>query len=156
MFCFSYWQQLVNVAAAAGVNLVFDMDDQRQRFASNNTWDPVQAELLLQYNADHNVSVHGWELGNEPGHFNTRHPSSAIPAAQLAADFVAFKQLLLAHNSDAKLFGVDVCDGDAFPVCGTSAWMGEVLAAMDTASRAAGLQRFALDGVTVHFYVRDC
>ena len=59
---------------------------------SVSTWDSANAKLLFEHMLASNQSVWAFQLGNEPGHWLTRHGSPT--AAEHAQDFIALRELI--------------------------------------------------------------
>ena len=110
---------LVDFSKAAGWQLIYGANLISNRDAQN-AWDPAPFNSLLRYADDQGYALAGWELGNEPDlkckaghvrHVNCTMPQdAAVPPAQVAKDFGAFKALLRgsAVQKDALLLGPDV------------------------------------------------
>ena len=144
-----YWDELIQFVNETGFHLVWDLN-MRIRHINSTFWDPQDAIRLLNYMRDNNQLdvVHGFQLGNEPGHYQTRN--HGIPTAkQHGLDFITLSNLLDEYykpNQRPRMQGPDVCFGkltDDSP-CADTKYFRQVLQAAQGSS--------TLSDITVHSY----
>ncbi len=71
-------------------------------------WDSRNAASFVRYNREHNFSLWGYELGNEPGVWNWTWRTPIVTPKQHAADYAALRALLetvYAHESGENCSG---------------------------------------------------
>ncbi len=154
-----YWDQLVAFVDRCRLNLAWDLNMRVGRHAdATRPWDPVDAARLLDHVRTQGQTVWAYQLGNEPGHWQTRN-GGAPNATDHGRDFRALKALLDAaygggdggggggggETARPRIAGPDLCHGemtDASP-CADDAYFQEVLTSAGPGT---------LDDVTVHAY----
>jgi|EP00945_MAST-04E_sp_MAST-4E-sp1_P000486 heparanase len=114
-----YWDDIIDFVDACGFNLAWDLNMRIGRSTnSSDPWDPQDTLRLLDHVREKHQSVWALQLGNEPGHYQTRN--GGLPTAkQHGADFVALDKILSKYyppgsNLETKrprMQGPDVCFG---------------------------------------------
>lgn len=129
--------------------LVWDLCALSMRNAGDNSWDHTNAELLMDHIVENQQNVHGFQLGNEPGHWYTRHYPDGPTGEQIGADFKMLQDLVSAKFKGAAkqplVFGPDVCGpgelNDDHP-CADYQFFWDIVTGAES----------AISGVTVHHY----
>ena len=103
---YTYWDDLLDFCNRSGLSLSFDLNALSLRNRAGE-WDSGEAQDLLAHVRDKGQTVWAFQLGNEPGHWQTRHGGVPGPAAH-GADFVALRKLL---GTQHRIQGPDVCFG---------------------------------------------
>ena len=110
---FTYWDQMLGFAHAAGLVLAFDLNamSMRDNHAGVSVWNASDAKLLMRHMKESNQSVYAFQLGNEPGHWQTRHGGPS--PEEHGADFVVLRDLLKENfpGEMPRIQGPDVCFG---------------------------------------------
>ena len=142
-----YFDELQAFVQGCGFRLAWDLNGMRMR-NTDGSWDPTNARALLEHVKAAGQPLWAVQLGNEPGHFQTRSGGFPTPTTH-GADFLRLKALLHEifgdHATRPRVQGPDACFGhgtDASP-CANLTYMRSFLA-------AAG--RETLDDLTVHNY----
>ncbi|KAK7093360.1 heparanase-like [Littorina saxatilis] len=86
------WATYNNFFRTVGWDLIFILSDETIRH-TDGSWNPDNARQLLQYSADKNITIAGFELGNEynlyKGHFHTM-----VTPQQLSKDVNTLRNML--------------------------------------------------------------
>ena len=146
-----YWDEIVAFAEGCGFDLVWDLNMRVGRADdARAAWDPVDARRLISRVRGKDQRVWAYQLGNEPGHWQTRNGGS--PNATIHGnDFCTLSALLRSvdkgnlKRNPVRIIGPDVCYGsmtDASP-CADEAYFREFLMAAGSGT---------IDGVSVHAY----
>lgn len=114
----------------------------------DNSWDTRNAEDLFDHIVQSGQRVYGFQLGNEPGHWYTRH-EGAPSGSQIGADFLTLRRLIDEKFSGLPnvplIMGPDVCGpgelNDDHP-CADYEFFLEIVKGGEA----------ALDAVTIHHY----
>lgn len=113
----------------------------------DNSWDTRNAEALLDHIVEKHQNVYGFQLGNEPGHWYTRH-EGAPSGAQIGLDFLTLQGLVDAKFESSRaplVLGPDVCGpgelNDDHPCADYQFFLDMVKGG-----------EAALDGITIHHY----
>ena len=109
----------------------------------------IRAESLFSHMKNSGQYVYGFQFGNEPGHWYTRHYPDGPNATQLGNDLVTLRGILDSYFPDTKrrpvMFGPDNCGpgemSDSSP-CGDRKFFSDIITN----------GREALSGITVHHY----
>ena len=144
---FDYWNSIITFADRSGCKIVWDLCALSFRNATDGSWNSTNAGILFNHMVSNNQSIYGWQLGNEPGHWKTRHPTSGPDGEQVGRDLISLHDLVAEKFSftSTRIFGPDICGP----------------ASMTNASPCSTLQFFTdiisvaqpiLSGVTVHHY----
>ncbi|XP_076442083.1 heparanase-like [Babylonia areolata] len=100
------WKQLNDFVQEVGWDLIFDFN---QFLRKGDSWDPDNARELLTFSQEQNLTIHCFQLGNEPNSYHHNFNFS-IPGARLAKDMEQLRSLLTEfpayHNS--YIIGPDV------------------------------------------------
>ena len=108
-----YWDQLMVYTQATGCKLVWDLCALSLRTEPDNQWDSANAEKLFAHMAAAGQNLYGFQFGNEPGHYYTRHYPDGPDGVQLGADLVVLGGLMEKYfpeeASRPRLFGPDNC-----------------------------------------------
>ena len=125
----SYWDELIDFANECDFNVAWDLNMRIGRHTNaNNSWDPQDALRLLDHMKLKKQNVWAFQLGNEPGHYETRNGGTPT-ALQHAKDFITFSKILDKYypiistkigeggnveeeNNRPRMQGPDVCLGD--------------------------------------------
>ena len=141
-----YWDELIDFVSECGFHLAWDLNMRIGRSNDGRAkWDPVDAKRLLSRVKRKNQRVWAYQLGNEPGHWQTRnggHPN----AKNHGQDFQTLKSLLKATGQqDSRIMGPDVCFGNmtSESPCADANYFRELLV-------SAGPQ--TIQDITVHAY----
>eukprot|EP01052_Picozoa_sp_SAG31_P027851 SAG31_NODE_2641_length_5326_cov_9.734647_1_plen_416_part_00 len=157
-----YWDQLVNFAAVAGFDLVYDLNamgvGSSMRVPPDNHWNSTNAAQLLRHVArlPHQRAVlKAVQLGNEPGHY-AAETAGAPTAAQHGRDYRQLKALLASTfgtGAAPLVQGPDVCFGK-FLNCSTHNCTsgGDKCANLEYFDQLLVAARGSIDEVTVHNY----
>ena len=145
----AYWDALQDFVGDAGFHLAWDLNAMRSRNATSGTWDPTDATTLLKHVQSRGQSLWALQLGNEPGHFQTRSGGTPTPAEH-GGDFLQLHALLeqmygTSLDGRPRIQGPDVCYGsgtDSAP-CASSGYLRELLAVTGPN---------IIDDLTVHSY----
>lgn len=115
----NYWDEIVDFVEACGFDLVWDLNMRIGRSSNaSEPWDPQDAIRLLDHVQAKGQNIYALQLGNEPGHYQTRN--GGLPTAkQHGADFVALDGVLSKyyprenskHAKRPRMQGPDVCLG---------------------------------------------
>jgi hypothetical protein len=90
------WRSVTAYTAAAGLNLLWDVNAVDFRTAAG-AWDPsANASALLAFTSAQNLLVSAWELGNEPDIWN-KHFNLVVSGTQLAADLRTLQKTLASY-----------------------------------------------------------
>ena len=143
-----YWDEIVNFVKSCNLNLAWDLNMRVGRSKNGSaTWDSQDAVRLIERIVSESQTVWAFQVGNEPGHWQTRNHGSPN-ALTHADDFLAFRRILDEYFPNEldrpRLQGADVCMGrgtDTFP-CANMTYFSDLV------KRAAGV----LDDITVHTY----
>lgn len=102
----SQWLQFNKFAESIDMDVFFDLNA-LIRF-KNGSWDYENAESLIRFSHDHNITVN-WELGNEPNSFKHKF-NEVVNASQLAKDFITLRSILNKYPEykESLLVGPDV------------------------------------------------
>lgn len=65
----AYWDSLMDFVEYTGCQLVWDLCALSMRRAEDNSWDPANAEALLDHIIANKHKVFAFQFGNEPGHW---------------------------------------------------------------------------------------
>ena len=89
-----YWDDIINFVDTCGFNLAWDLNMRIVRHDNaSKAWDAEDARALLNHIRAKQQRIWAFQLGNEPGHFQTRN--GGFPTArQHGADFIALGKLL--------------------------------------------------------------
>ena len=146
----TYWNEIVEFAEDMGFNLAWDLNMRIGRKAGarrDTAWDPQDFERQARHILDKGQTVWAFQLGNEPGHWQTRNGGFPTPESH-GQDFLTLKSFMRtyfnASKSMPRIQGPDICFGngtDTSP-CATIAYLRTLL------SVAAP----ALDDLTFHDY----
>ncbi|XP_012942806.1 heparanase isoform X2 [Aplysia californica] len=103
------WDSITTFAQKVGWDLMFDFNLFKWHRWQEGLWDPSNAELLLKYSAERNVSIPAFQLGNEPN-FYKRNFNFSIPGDTLVKDFAELKRLTSEFDlyKNSKIYGPDV------------------------------------------------
>ena len=145
-----YFDQLLAFARRCNFDLVWDFNGMRMRSPDGATWNSTSARVLLERTLQQRSPLWGVQLGNEPGHFQTRN-GDPTPEAH-SADFRALSMLLddlfdgkTNVTKRPRIQGPDICNGHGTPTspCANLTYLRRLLltAGADT-----------LDDLTVHGY----
>jgi heparanase 1 len=165
----AYWDELTAFADACGFDLAWDLNMRVGRSGATNgtaAWDPVDARRLLERVQARKQRVWAYQLGNEPGHWQTRNGGDPN-ATNHGRDFRALAALLQeggrssnnSNNSNGggggggggggigrpRIMGPDVCFGamtDASP-CADATYFRALLVSAGPST---------IDDITVHAY----
>ncbi|XP_070206932.1 heparanase-like [Littorina saxatilis] len=85
------WEAVNEFARTVGWDFIMDLNALKRN--ADGSWNPDNARQLLQFSADRNYTIAGFEMGNEYGHFEKKF-NKTLTAAQLAKDVVALQKLL--------------------------------------------------------------
>ena len=138
---YSYWDEMLDFCNSSGLALSFDLNAMSMR--KGGAWDSTEAQSLLEHVRGKDQAVWAFQLGNEPGHWQTRHGGTPGPAEH-GADFAALRKLLeetFGNTKAPRIQGPDVCFGN-----GTSASPCASAEYLSTLLRAA---KGSIDDVTV-------
>lgn len=145
-----YWDQVIAFADRCGFRLAWDLNMRVGRgsgILSNTTWDPQDVVQQLDHMQSARQSVWAFQLGNEPGHWQTRNGGYPTPD-QHGHDFVVLDGLLRRYYPDEsqrpRIQGPDVCFGQGTQKspCASMAYLRKLLS---TANHS-------IDDLTVHDY----
>jgi heparanase len=113
----AYWDELLEFAEECKFNVAWDLNMRIGRHSNgNNLWDPQDTLRLLEHMKEKNQNVWAFQLGNEPGHYQTRNGGTPT-AVQHAQDFIALSKILDKYypvsksKSRPRMQGPDVCIG---------------------------------------------
>ena len=144
------WLDLNEFCDKVNMELLFDFNLMRRDAKGN--WDPSNAEHLLKFTEESNVTKNmAFELGNEPNslwhslHFN-------ITGSQMGRDYRILKKLLRSHKSfkNSKLLGPDLnavrkCDAKG-KHCKALKFLGKFLRKANKVVDAVTWHHYYLDG----------
>lgn len=113
---------IANFSNAVGWEVILGINDVSHRDRRSNAWNPRHFKQLLKYTHEKNISIAGWELGNEPnlkclskkGDIKpcdgARWKRRLFTPAQLASDYRLLFEVLQqqSSSSEAKILGPDV------------------------------------------------
>jgi hypothetical protein len=138
---------LMNFVDFTGCKLVWDLCALSLR-NPDGTWNSTNAQSLLSHVIQHNQSLYGLQLGNEPGHYWTQHFPNGVTAEHLGNDFQTLDTMIQTMFSPEKrplLFGPDICGPGTMngtSSCSTEQYFTDIL------HNTSGV----LDGVSIHHY----
>lgn len=143
-----YWDEIVNFVGTCNMNLAWDLNMRVGRLKNGSAaWDSQDAVRLLKHIVSKRQTIWAFQLGNEPGHWQTRNGGTPN-ALTHANDFIAFRKVLDTYFSNEldrpRLQGADVCMGkgtDTSP-CANMTYFSDLV------NRAGDV----LDDITVHTY----
>eukprot|EP00930_Biecheleria_cincta_P028716 TRINITY_DN20026_c0_g1_i1.p1 TRINITY_DN20026_c0_g1~~TRINITY_DN20026_c0_g1_i1.p1 ORF type:complete len:1001 (-),score=120.80 TRINITY_DN20026_c0_g1_i1:139-2856(-) len=143
-----YWDELLGFVETCGFNLSFDLNAMGSRRADDHSvWNGSDAQKILEHARAKRHRIWALQLGNEPGHWQTRH-NGRPTAAEHASDFAGLQSLLDAvYGRDVmrpRVQGPDACIGQ-----GTQESPCANMTYFRTFLKSAGA---ILDDVTVHCY----
>ncbi|CAK0826306.1 unnamed protein product [Prorocentrum cordatum] len=145
-----YWDRIVAFASRCGFRLAWDLNMRVGRgpgVLSNVTWDPQDVVRQLDHMQSARQSVWAFQLGNEPGHWQTRNAGFPTPD-QHGRDFVVLDELLRRYYPEAsrrpRIQGPDVCfgQGTQSSPCASMAYLRRLLSSAN----------HTIDDLTVHDY----
>ncbi|XP_070184830.1 heparanase-like [Littorina saxatilis] len=85
------WIAVNEFVKTVGWDFIMDVNELKRN--TDGSWNPDNARQLLQFSADRNYSIAGFEMGNEYDIFENKFHMT-LPPAQLAKDVVDFLHLL--------------------------------------------------------------
>ncbi|KAH9514040.1 hypothetical protein Btru_030058, partial [Bulinus truncatus] len=100
------WQTITRFFEVADWNVIFDLNIFLRK---NGSWNPQNAESLLQFSDVNGINISAFQLGNEPNAY--KHIFNlTIPPADLLNDFKILRKQLNKHSrlKASSLFGPDV------------------------------------------------
>lgn len=143
----AYWDDMVALLQQTHCKLVWDLNALSMRLP-DGSWNFTNAEALLRRVARTGQRLYGVQLGNEPGHWWSRHYPNGTWADRLGQDVVMLRGLLRDIFPDAalrpKIMGPDVCMGgmnNTSPCANITFFQDFVKASGDS-----------VDAITVHHY----
>ena len=109
-----YWDEMMEFVNVNGLALAFDINAMSMRYVDNgkSLWNESEAKFLLDHMKDAKQSLHAFQLGNEPGHWQTRHEGSPTPRTMVQT--FKIERLLRDYFSEdtrPRIQGPDVCFG---------------------------------------------
>jgi len=143
-----YWDEIVDFVKSCNLNLAWDLNMRMGRTKNGSAmWDSQDAVRLLDHIAANSQEVWAFQVGNEPGHWETRNGGSPNALVH-AEDFLTFRNILDKYYSNdserPRIQGADVCKGkgtDTSP-CANMTYFSDLV------KRAGNV----LDDITVHSY----
>lgn len=108
----AYWDSLIKFIDITSCRLVWDICALSLRNTNDNSWDSRNAESLFRHMVANNQNLYGFQFGNEPGHWYTRHYPYGPTGVQLGKDLVTLKSLIDTYFPEGQkpfLFGPDNC-----------------------------------------------
>lgn len=144
-----YWDSLMKFVEETTCHLVWDLCALSLR-TMDNSWDSSNAELLFKHIVTSRQKVFGFQFGNEPGHWYTRHYPNGPTGLQLGKDLQTLKSLVKKYFIDygpnkPLIFGPDNCGpGDMTDdsPCASVEYFNDII--RDASN--------VLSGVTIHHY----
>ena len=108
---FDYWNSIITFADRSGCKIVWDLCALSFRNATDGSWNSTNARILFNHMVSNNQSIYGWQLGNEPGHWKTRHPTSGPDGEQVGRDLISLHDLVAEKFpfTRPRIFGPDIC-----------------------------------------------
>ncbi|KAK7093463.1 heparanase-like [Littorina saxatilis] len=85
------WVTINEFVQTVGWDFIFDFNALKRN--ADGSWNPDNARQLLQFSADRNYTIAGFEMGNEYDHYNNKYNTTVTPS-QLAKDVVSLQSLL--------------------------------------------------------------
>ena len=112
-----YWDDLIDFVETCGFNLAWDLNMRVGRYNDpRQKWNPQDAQRLLDHIKAKQQRVYAFQLGNEPGHYQTRN--GGLPTAdEHEQDFLTLAHILGSHYHGSadelpRMQGPDVCLGE--------------------------------------------
>jgi len=108
-----YWDSIMAYGDITGCKIVWDLCALSLRNEADNSWDSTNAQLLFDHMVSKKQTVYGFQFGNEPGHWYTRHYPNGPDGVQLGKDLVTLQSIVSdkfgVYSSQPLLFGPDNC-----------------------------------------------